>query len=78
MIEELGEYLVRDGWNEEDAWEIHQAYAEGYSSIDEALKLVAYMDDEEHDYTYLLTDCINQWLFESGEKELPQMRTIKR
>ena len=65
MIEELCEYLVRYGYNEEDADEIHDAYL--IDGIDGAVKAFEWANDGRHDWTSELKDVIEDWQKEVGE-----------
>ena len=78
MIEELVEYLIRYGWQDEAAQAIAHAYSVGSPSRKAALAIVKWMDDETHDYSGELDDCITQWRWEAGEDEYPKMRQLKR
>ena len=67
MIEELVEYLIRYGYNEEDADEIHNAYYIG--GIKGAVDKFRWADDETHDYTSELKKIIEDWQVEAGEMQ---------
>ena len=73
MIEELRDYLIRYGYHETDADKVHDAYYDARGSMDEmakrASKKFAYADDEEHDYSGELFDCIVQWQRDVGERD---------
>jgi len=65
MIEELRDYLIRYGYNGEDADEIHDAYYDG--GIEKAVKSFQWADDETHNYSGELLDVIEDWQKEVGE-----------
>jgi hypothetical protein len=65
MIEELVEYLIRDGYQEGDSNEIHDAYYAG--GIDAAVEKFRWADEEDHDYTGELREVIKKWQKEIGE-----------
>ena len=62
MKEELKDYLVRQGYNDDDACEIELAYA--FGGIEYAVQKFKWADDEEHDYTRELRNDIKEWLKE--------------
>ena len=76
MIEELDEYLVRYGYQEDDAYKMSNAYG-GIGTIKEcverATKTFEWADDETHDYTGELKDEIYKWLIESGEINIEEI-----
>lgn len=65
MIEELAEYLTRNGWSEDIADDIHSAYLD--YDMDGVRKIAATFNDEEHDYTDEIVKAVMQWQIECGE-----------
>lgn len=57
-------YLIKNGYFEYDAVEFAKAYRE--SGIEAAVDLFAWADDDEHDYTGELRDCLQK--FEKSSK----------
>ena len=70
MIEELKEYLIRYGWAEDIADDVHDAVYRGKGKdeeIENVKKAMACLDDSEHDYTGEMLECIVAWRKEVGE-----------
>lgn len=65
MIEELGEYLVRHGWAEDVADDIHDAYY--HREIDGVVEFAKTMADDQHDYVDEIVADVRNWQQEVGE-----------
>ena len=65
MIEELCEYLIRQGYGEDEANDVHFAYLKG--DIEEAVKVAESWNDNEHDYRNEVRIDIMNWREEVGE-----------
>lgn len=66
MIEELRDYLVRHGYSEDLADEIHDVYT---SNLEDVRCLARTMNDDEHDYEDEIVGDVKAWQIESGERE---------
>lgn len=66
MIEELADYLVRNGWSEDIADDIHDAYGKGMDSLTEYAKSIS---DNKHDYTDEIVQDIKLWQKENDDME---------
>ena len=65
MVEELVEYLIRKGWSEDIADDIHTAYYHG--DIEGVKKYAQTLNDEEHDYVNEIVTYVISWQEEVGE-----------
>lgn len=65
MIEELRDYLVRQGWDEHVADDIHDAYYD--REIDGVVEFAKTMEDGQHDYVDEVVQEVRNWQQEVGE-----------
>lgn len=55
----LSDFLINYGWNQDDANKVEDAYRTG--GVAAAKATVVWMDDEDHDYSGEMADCIGRW-----------------
>jgi hypothetical protein len=65
MIEELAEYLIRHGYSEDVADDVHTAYY--HRDIEGVKKYAKILNDEKHDYIDKIVQDVKNWRKEVGE-----------
>ena len=66
MIEELQEYLVRHGWSEDLASDIHDAYYDG--NMEAVERFAKSLEDVQHDYVEEISRELLKWKRMVGEE----------